>query len=213
MRQLRLGIGSVWLRPSSPSATGIGFAIHTCYEDATGAGRNYSGEVRLYFQPADGSSQALMATTTTGADGMGHVTVSGYLSGGALAAGNWRWTVPAAPGFAASRTNPFSVVISVPTKITGVRFAHSGGMERLTGRLSYKTAGVSGATVLIERFRGNHWRRVATAQTNPSGEIAYRFSPRMTGRYRIAYRGHALPGAEASYGSFAPAVSRVARFR
>jgi hypothetical protein len=194
-------------------AAGIGFAIHACYADAAGATHNYSGEVQLYFQPADASSWTLMATTTTGADGTGHVTVSGYLNGGNLAAGNWKWTVPAAPGFAGSHTNPFSVVISVPTKVTGVRFARSGGTERLTGRLSYKTAGVSGATVVIEHFSRNRWRHAATAQTNPSGKFAYRFSPRMTGRYRIAYRGSALPGAEASYGSFASAVSRVARFR
>lgn len=194
-------------------AAGIDFAIHTCYADAAGATHNYSGKVQVYFRPAGGSSWTLMATTTTGADGFGHVTVSGYLRGGGLAAGNWRWKVPAAPGFAASATGPFPVVISVPTKITGVRFTRSGAQERLTGRLSYRTAGVPGATVVIEHFSRGRWLQVAIVRTNASGGFAYRFSPHLTGMYRIAYRGHALPGAEASYGSFAPTLSGVANFR
>ena len=205
--------GAVGQDVTPAPAGGIGLFMRTCYADAAGVTHNYSGEVRLYFQPAEGGSWTLMATTTTGPDGTGHVTVSGYLTGGKLAAGNWKWVVPAAPGFAASRTSPFPVVISVPTRITGVRFARSGGTERLTGRLSYKTAGVPGATVVIEHFSRHRWRQVATVQTNHSGEFAYRFSPRKTGRYRIAHPISALPGAEASYGSFAPAVSRAARFR
>lgn len=205
--------GGVGADVTPAPAASIGFPIHTCYVDAAGAKHNYSGEVQLYFQLAGGKSWTLMATTTTGADGFGHVTVSGYLRGGGLAAGNWRWKVPAAPGFAASATLPFSVVISVPTKITGVRFSRSGAQERLTGRLSYQTAGVPGATVLIEHFSGGRWRQVATVRTNASGGFTYQFSPHLTGRYRIAYRGHALPGAEASYGSFAPALSGVASFR
>jgi hypothetical protein len=191
----------------------IGFSIHTCYVDAGGAGHSYSGEVQLYFQPADGGSWTLMGTTTTGADGFGHVTVSGYLREGQLAAGNWSWKVPAAPGFAASGTQPFSVVISVPTTITQVRFTRSGAQERLGGRLSYQTAGVPGARVLIEHFSHGRWRQVASVQTNARGRFAYQFGPRRTGLYQIAYRGHALPGAEASDGSFTPALSGVARFR
>jgi hypothetical protein len=194
-------------------AARIEFTIHTCYEDAAGATHNYSGEVQLYFRPAGGSNWTLMATTSTGADGFVDVSVSGYLKGGGLAAGNWRWKVPAAPGFAASATSPFPVVISVPTKITGVGFTRSGAQERLAGRLSYQTAGVPGATVLIEHFSGGRWRQVAAVQTNTTGGFAYQFSPRLTGMYRIAYRGHALPGAEASYGSFAPTLSGVADFR
>jgi hypothetical protein len=192
---------------------GIGFSIRTCSEDATGAEHSYSGEVQMYFQPAGGSSWTLMGATTTGADGYGHVTVSGYLRGGQLAAGNWKWQVPAAPGFAASGTLPFSVVISVPTSISRVRFTRSGAQERLTGRLSFQTAGVPGARALIEHFSHGRWRQVASVQTNASGRFAYQFSPRRTGMYQIVYRGHALPGAEASDGSFTPALSGVARFR
>lgn len=205
--------GAVGTDLTPAPVAGIGFSIHTCYADAAGAKHNYSGEVQLYFQPAGGSSWTLMATTTTRADGFGHVTVSGYLKGGRLAAGNWRWKVPAAPGFDASATLPFPVVISVPTKITGVRFTRSGAQERLTGRLSYQTAGVPSATVLIEHFSRGRWRQVATVRTNASGGFAYQFSRRLTGMYRIAYRRHALPGAEARYGSFAPALSGVADFR
>ena len=111
----------------------IGFTIHTCYEDATGTGHNYSGLVQLYFQPAAGGSSTLMATATTAADGFAQVTVSGYLPGGGLAAGNWTWVVPAAPGFAASSSGPFAVLITVPTKISGVRFARSGSKAKLAG--------------------------------------------------------------------------------
>jgi hypothetical protein len=205
--------GAIGADVTPAPAAGIGFTIHTCYVDATGAGHNYSGKVRLYFQPAAGGSRTRVSAATTGADGFAHVTVSGYLPGGGLAAGNWNWVVPAAPGFAAADTGPFPVVISVPTKITGVRFSRSGAKERLNGSLSYRTAGVPGAAVVIEHFRSGRWRQVAIVRTNAKGQFAYRFSRRLTGQYRIAYRGSALPGAEARYGSFVPTLSQVARLR
>jgi hypothetical protein len=205
--------GAVGADTTPAPAAGIGFGIHTCYEDAAGATHNYSGAVQLYFQAAGGSSWTQMAATTTGTDGFGHVSVSGYLNGGGLAAGNWKWTVPARSGFAASDSQAFPVVISVPTKITGARVARSGGTERLTGRLSFKTAGVSGATVLIEHLSRHGWRQVAKVQTKSGGQFAYQFSSQMTGRYRVVFRGSALSGAEARFGSFAPSVSRAVRFR
>ncbi len=205
--------GAIGTDVSPAPAADMGFTIHTCYEDATGAGHNYTGPVQLSFQPAAGGNWILMSAAKTAADGFAHVTVSGYLASGGLAAGNWRWVVPAAPGFAASGSGSFAVVITVPTKISGVRFARSGSRERLSGRLSYQTAGVARAAVVIQRFSRGRWRQVAVARTNSSGGFTYRFSRRLTGRYRVSFRGSALPGAEAHYGSFEPALSGAARFR
>lgn len=197
----------------TPSPVGsIGLSIHVVSVDAAGTGSNYSGPVHLFFQPAAGGSWTLMAKATTNANGFVDVTVSGYLSAGALAAGNWKWVVPAEPGFGASGTQPFAVVITVPTKISGLKFARSGAKERLTGRLSYRTAGVADAPVVIQHFSGGHWRNVATVRTSSSGGFAYTFSRRLTGRYRVLYRGAALPGAEASFGSFKSTLSGAVRF-
>lgn len=197
----------------TPSPVGdIGFHIHSCYVDATGAGHDYAGAAQLFFQPAAGGRWTLMTKTQTGDDGMSHVDVSGYLAGGALAAGNWKWVIPAATGFAKSSTGPFAVVITVPTKISGLKFTRSGAKERLTGRLSYRTAGVAAAPVVIEHFSGGHWRNVATVHASSSGGFGYTFSRRLTGRYRVLYRGAALPGAEASFGSFKSTLSGAVRF-
>jgi hypothetical protein len=204
--------GAIGSDQSPSPADSIGFTIHTCFTDAAGGDFNYAGPVQLFFRPAAGGNWTLMASATTASNGFAHVTVSGYLAGGALAAGSWKWVVPAEPGFGASGSGPFTVVISVPTKISGLRFGLSGTQERLTGRLSYRTAGVARAAVVIKHFVGGRWRNVATVQTSSAGRFAYRFSRRLTGRYRVLYRGAPLPGAEASFGSFESTLSGIVRF-
>jgi hypothetical protein len=82
----------------------------------------------------------------------------------------------------------------------------------LTGRLSYQTAGIAGASVVIEHLSRGHWRNVATVHTSSTGGFAYRFSRRLTGEYRVLYRGAALPGAEASFGSFESTLSGAVHF-
>jgi hypothetical protein len=196
----------------TPSPAGsIGLNIHVVSADAAGTESQYSGPVQLFFQPASGGTWTLMDRTTT-SDGFAHVTVSGYLAGGAFAAGNWKWVVPAEPGFGASGTQPFAVVISVPTKISGLKFARSGTKERLTGRLGYKTGAVPGAAVVIEHLSRGHWRNLVTVHTSSTGGFAYRFSRRLTGKYRVLYRGAALPGAEASFGRFESTLTGAVHF-
>lgn len=200
--------------PVSPVAD-IGFGIHVCYETASGATENYSGLERLYFQPARGGSWQLMATTRTTAQGRAHVTISGYLADGQLAAGRWKWVAPGSAQFAGSASQPFGVVIAVPTRIDGIRIVRRSGRQYLAGRLGYLRNGraVTGARITVQRRAGRRWRQVAIVRTSSRGAFSYLLRGRLRGRYRALYRGGRLPGAQWRYGSFDRTVSGPVLFR
>jgi len=200
--------------PVSPVAD-VGFGIHVCYETASGGTINYSGLARLYFQPASGGSWRFMASTRTAADGSAHVTVSGYLPTRQLAAGRWKWVAPGSAQFAGSTSQPFAVVITVPTRIDEVNIRRRGRREYLDGRLGYLKHGgpIARARILVERRAGRHWRRAAILRTSDGGTFGYLLRGRPHGRYRAVYSGGHLPGAQAQYGSFERAVSGSVLFR
>lgn len=194
----------------------IGFAVHLCYEDSAGGVRNYAGRpVQLYYQAPAGGSARLMATVRTSARGVAQADVSGYLPHGGLAAGEWIWEATASAHYMGLSTRPFGAVITVPTRLRGTRIRTRHHRSRLTGRLTYRRrhGPVAGARVIIERRRHRHWRRAGTALTNARGVYRFRLRRRLTGRYRVLFRGAPLPGAQASFGTFLRSRSRVTRFR
>lgn len=200
----------------SPSPAGqIGIGTGICYEDSGGGTHSYPGEeARLYFQAPPAGPWQLMATVKTDVNGLAHATVSGFLPGGALAAGNWKWETPGSAQYLSSYAGPFSVLISVPTRQRGTAISWRGRHAALVGTLAYLTRGgpVTGATVVIEHYH-HGWQRAGTALTSASGAFRFALNTRLTGSYRVMYRGGRLPGAQAPYGSFLPSRSVVVKLK
>jgi len=202
----------------SPSPVGtIGLATRACYQDSAGGVHPYpDAAIDLYFLAPRSGHWRLMARSSTAADGSAQVTVSGYLPGGGLAAGRWRFVIPAAGHYlgTGAKSPGFGVTITVPATLSRPAISRSGGRIALRGRLGYPRNGtISGATVTIERYRSGRWHAVGTTRTSARGWFRFRLAARATGRYRASYAGGPLPGAQAAYGSFLPAVGAAVRLR
>jgi hypothetical protein len=195
------------LSASSPqTAPSLQIMTRIDYLPANDEAQVYTGPVQLQYQAPGVTSWASIATESP-VHGWTTFNVSAFGQHGSIRAGRWRLLVqPDSPTYLGTSSGPFLIAVKVPTRLS----ARLTG-PTLSGHLAYLSRGgaIARATVEIQKLTRGRWRDVVSAVTNRHGSYGARLHG--AGTYRVVYGGGKLPGAQASYGSFIRARSKVVR--
>lgn len=199
-------------------AADISFFASAQWEDSAGAEQRLTGApAQLYFEYGANGPWQLMATSVT--NKYGNVTfprVSGYLSGGKLAAGAWKVVLPAKGVYLAGTSNPYYGTLAVPVFFGGLKITGTGSSRHLIGTLRYLPKGglLHGVRVRLLTYVNGTIRTGPTVTTNVKGAFSLRLTAPRRGQhvyYAAGFTGRlTIPGlpAIAGYAVLNPARSR-----
>jgi 5-hydroxyisourate hydrolase-like protein (transthyretin family) len=105
--------------------------------DSAGQPHPYGGKtVQLYFSYGGKGTPQLMATAVTAKSGaITFPRLSGYLSGGRLAAGAWEARLPANGSYLAGDSGYYAGGLAIPVSFSTVKITGTGSTRHLTGAL------------------------------------------------------------------------------
>jgi hypothetical protein len=183
-------------------AADIVFGGGAQWEDSAGTQHPFPGAtVQLYFAYGGTGPWQLMATAVTNKSGNFTFTrLSGYLSGGRLAAGIWKAVLPAQSVYVAGQSGNYYGVLAVPVSFGGLKITGASSIRYLSGTLQYLPKGglLHGEHVTLLTNVNGKIHSGPTVTTGGSGTFSLRLTAPKPGQ-RVKYAasfagGGSIPG-------------------